>query len=140
VLRQIDQVAYSREGIARKDDIDLPFVEDHRVHGKWKVVFFLRTKDDFDSERRYDGDWLYFRSIEFLENGHCISQYGNEIIGGDDMQTWTKGFVLRKWNSSACAYEIRQVDGVDYLIMEWKSGDYRFGGFETDYYVFVREG
>ena len=54
------------------------------------------------------------------------------------MQVWTKGYVLRKWNSSACAYEIRTVDGKDFLIIEWKSGDYRWGGFPTDYYVFVR--
>ncbi len=55
------------------------------------------------------------------------------------MQTWTKGYVLRKFNSTACAYEIRREDGRDFLIIEWKSGDYRYGGFDTNYYVFVRE-
>lgn len=70
--------------------------------------------------------------------GSCTSLYGDEIISGDEMQVWTKGYVLRKWNRTACAYEIREIDGVEYLIMEWKSGDYRWGGFETDYYVFVR--
>lgn len=55
------------------------------------------------------------------------------------MQTWTKGFVLRKWNRSACAYEIVTENGKDYLIMEWKSGDYSWGGFDTDYYVLMRE-
>lgn len=139
VLRQIDKIAYTKQGIAREDDINLPFIDDKRILGKWNAVSFIRSKEDFDSEKRNDPDFLYFKNIEFLENGQCISQYGNETIAGDDMQTWTKGFVLRKWNSTACAYEIHQVDGAQYLVMEWKSGDYRWGGFDTDYYVFARD-
>ena len=54
------------------------------------------------------------------------------------MQTWTKGFILRKWNRSACAYELRELAGITYLFLEWKSGDYRWGGFDTDYYVLER--
>ena len=34
--------------------------------------------------------------------------------------------------------EIRVVDGKEYMIIEWKSGDYRFGGYDTNYYVFTR--
>ena len=67
-----------------------------------------------------------------------ISRYGNEVICGDHMQTWTKGYVLRKWNHTACAYEIRTIGGRDYLFMEWKSGDYLYGGAEPGYYVFAR--
>ena len=54
------------------------------------------------------------------------------------MQTWTKGYVLRKWNHTACAHEIRTIGGRDYLFMEWKSGDYLYGGAEPGYYVFAR--
>ena len=54
------------------------------------------------------------------------------------MQEWTNGYVLRKWNKTACAYEIKNIGGADYLFIEWKSGDYRWGGFETDYYVFEK--
>ncbi|MHB1153718.1 MAG: MerR family transcriptional regulator [Eubacteriales bacterium] len=139
VLRQINKVEYTKQDIAREDNIDLPFIDDKRILGKWKTVSYIRSKEDFDSEKSDEPDWLYFKNIEFLENGQCISLYGNETIAGDDMQTWTKGFVLRKWNSTACAYEIHEVVGVEYLIMEWKCGDYRWGGFDTDYYVFVRD-
>ena len=55
------------------------------------------------------------------------------------MQSWTKGYVLRKYNQTACAYEIVHENGSDYMIIEWKSGDWRFGGFDTDYYVFEKE-
>ena len=64
-----------------------------------------------------------------------VGRYLREKDGG----TYTpKGYVLRKWNHSACAYEIRRTHGKDFLILEWKSGDYRWGGFDTDYYVFTR--
>lgn len=81
----------------------------------------------------------YFKEIIFSEGGHCASLYGEKWIQGDDMQVCTRGYVLRKWNSTACAYEFRRADGREYLIMEWKSGDYLWGGYDTDYYVFLKE-
>ena len=68
-----------------------------------------------------------------------ITGYGDRIISGESMQTWTRGYVLRKWNSTACAYEIRVIDDTPYLFIEWKSGDYIWGGREPHQYVFVRD-
>lgn len=138
VLKQLDNYPYSAELLARKDDIDIPFFPDEKVLGKWKVFDFIRTKDEFSSEGS-GAPPIFFKEIEFFEGGHCTSIYGDDIICGDDKQVWTCGYVLRKWNHCACAYEIRTVNNRDFLIMEWKSGDYRWGGFPTDYYVFVRE-
>lgn len=141
VLRQCDHTAYSAEDLVRKDNIDMPFVDDPRVLGKWKAFDFCLSKKQFDPSKHKNDNW-YFSEIEFKPDGEVISHYdfGKERIAGGEMQTWTKGYVLRKWNHSACAYEIRIIDDTEYLIMEWKSGDYRWGGFDTDYYVFVREG
>lgn len=138
VLKQLDNHHYSASSLVRKDNIDMPFVPDDKVIGKWKVFDFLLTKEEFSAEGSGEPP-IFFKEIEFFENGSCTGIYGEEVIAGDDKQTWTKGYVLRKWNSCACAYEIRTVEGKDYLIMEWKSGDYRWGGFPTDYYVFVRK-
>lgn len=138
-LRRIDNKHYTKDEIARTDRIDLPFEDDPRVIGKWIAYDFIRAKTDFTAENpHYEQSRLYFREIEFRENGECISVYGDETIRGDSVQTWTKGAVLRKWNRTACAYDIRTVNGRDFMILEWKSGDYRYGGFDTDYYVFVR--
>lgn len=140
ILRKLDGKHYTKEEIARKDDIDIPFEEDRRVLGRWTAFDFIRRREEFSAENpRCEKTELYFKEIEFFENGGCVSLYGDEIISGDNMQTWTKEYVLRKWNNTACAYEIRTVNDRDFLIIEWKSGDYRWGGFETDYYVFVRE-
>lgn len=59
-------------------------------------------------------------------------------LSGRDAQEWIDGFVLRKWNHTACAYEIKHISGTEYLFIEWKSGDYRWGGFDTDFYVLTR--
>ncbi|MDE6762301.1 MAG: helix-turn-helix domain-containing protein [Oscillospiraceae bacterium] len=139
-LRKLDGKRYTKEEIARQEDIALPFEEDRRVLGRWTAFDFISRKEEFSAEKPYwEKQKLYFKEIEFFENGGCVSIYGDEIISGDNMQTWTKGYVLRKWNCTACAYEIRREGSRDFLIIEWKSGDYRWGGFETDYYVFVKE-
>lgn len=137
-LKKLDSKHYTADEIARKDNIDMPFKNDEKVLGSWEAVGFIADKENFSPDNFNSGFEPYFEKIEFLPNGTCTSVYGSEIISGDNMQVWTKGYVLRKWNSTACAYEIRKVGGTEYLIIEWKSGDYRWGGFDTDYYVFVR--
>ena len=137
VLKQIDNKEYSAEQLAKKDNIDMPFVNDPDVLGKWKAFDYLHTKEAFSptGSRRHS---FFFKELEFFENGSCTSLYGDKKISGNDKQVWTKGYVLRKWDSTACAYEIRTIEAKDYLIIEWKSGDYIWGGHSPNYYVFVR--
>lgn len=145
-LRKMDSVHYTAEEIARKDDINKPFVNDKRVIGTWKSFVYIDSttnmKKDFVPHVNPAEAWcyenLYFKELEFMEGGHCRTVFEDEVICSDDMQTWTNGYLLRKWNGCACAYEIQVIDGKEYLIIEWKSGDYRWGGRETSYYVFVR--
>lgn len=141
VLKKIDSNRYSAESIAKKDDIDKPFVNDERIIGKWKAHSFIGEswdKNDFDTKAESIEE-LYFREAEFFPKGSCRLVYADDVFEGDDKAVWTRGFLLRKWNWSACEYEIRNVDGKDYMIIEWKSGDYRYGGYDTNYYVFTRD-
>lgn len=140
VLRQVNNIVYSAEEIARKDNIKMPFVNDESVLGKWKAVAFCENEDEFDPLNLSNNEF-YFSEIEFKHDGEVISRYnyGKETIGSRDMQEWTKGFVLRKWNETACAYKIKKICGKEYLIIQWKSGNYRWGGFDTDYYIFERK-
>ncbi len=138
VLRQIDNAEYKDDDIARKDNIDLPFVVDKSVLGIWKVKDFCRSIEAFEPSGTPRRD-LFFKHITFKEQGEVISVYGDKTICGEHMQTWTKGYVLRKWNSTACAYQICTIDNKEYLFIEWKSGDYIYGGMEPNYYVFERD-
>lgn len=138
VLRQCDNIHYEENDIAKKDNIDMPFVNDENVLGKWKAISFVKHKEEFMPEKIESGFNPFFKEIDFLPEGECVSIYGDKVISGRNTQEWTKGYVLRKWNSTACAYEIRNIDGTEYMFMEWKSGDYRLGGFEAKYYVFAK--
>ncbi len=138
VLHQCDRRRYTAEDIARKDDISIPFKDDRNILGKWKSVAFVHNKEDFSPESIHDDAKLYFKEMEFLPNGECAGIYGNEVIRGRDTQEWTNGFVLHKRDQTACAYEIKTICGTEYLFLEWKSGDYVWGGLDAKFYVFVR--
>ncbi|MBQ3137580.1 MAG: MerR family transcriptional regulator [Clostridia bacterium] len=137
LLKKTDSNRYSAESIARKDDINKLFINDEHIMGKWKAHSFLCNKDEFSQEREPIDD-LYFKELELFPEGNCRCVYADAVFEGEDTVVWTKNYLLRKWNWSACKYEIRTVNGVDYMIIEWKSGDYRYGGFDTNYYVFTR--
>ncbi len=137
LLKKTDSNKYSAKSIARKDNIDKPFVNDEKIIGKWKAHSFLCNKADF-SENREPIEDLYFKEVEFFPQGNCKCVYADAVFEGEDIVVWTKNYLLRKWNWSACEYEIRTSNGIDYMIIEWKSGDWRYGGYDTNYYVFTR--
>ena len=140
LLKRADSNRYSAKSIARKDDVDKPFINDERIIGKWISHSFLNSdwdEADFPGERESSDD-LYFKELHFFPNGNAKCIYADAVFEGEDTVVWTKNYLLRKWNWSACEYEIRTVDGTDYMIIEWKSGDYRYGGYDTNYYVLVR--
>lgn len=137
VLRQLDNNAYSVNDIAKKDVIDLPFADDRAVIGRWEVRDFCQRIEEFDPAKRRR-ERLFCKSIEFKEQGEVISILGDKTICGDHMQTWTKGYILEKYNHTACAYKICVLQGQEYLFVEWKSGDYVYGGCDPQYYVFKR--
>lgn len=138
VLRQLDCKEYSLDQLARKDRVDLPFVDDPKVLGKWDAVGFVKRKNDFSPDEKCVFELLY-ESIEFMDGGLSKSSFTNgETIFDSRAQVWTRGYVLRKWMSTACAYEIREIKNREYLFLEWKSGDYIYGHKDTNYYVFRR--
>lgn len=140
VMKQIDNKRYTRREIAREDNTDMPFVNDESVLGDWKAFDFIRSKEEFAPNASHiRQDRMMYKHMHFGEDGFLSSIYMDETISGKETQSWTKGYVLKHYNHTACAYEIVTVDDRDYMIIEWKSGDYRWGGYDTNYYVFVRK-
>ncbi|MDE7177765.1 MAG: helix-turn-helix domain-containing protein [Lachnospiraceae bacterium] len=140
VLEQVDHKRYTRREIAREDNTDIPFVNDERVLGDWTAFDFIRNKEEFDPDVNHlPRERLFFKHMHFGEEGFLSSVYMDETTSGKELQSWTKGYVLRHYNHTACAYEIVTIDDTDYMIIEWKSGDYRWGGYDTDYYVLIRD-
>lgn len=140
VLEQVDKNRYTKREIAREDNTDMPFVNDERVLGDWKAFDYIRNREEFDPKvNHFPQERLFFKHMHFGEEGFLSSVYMDDTTLGKEIQSWTKGYVLKHYNHTACAYEIVTVDDMDYMIIEWKSGDYRWGGYDTDYYVFMRD-
>jgi DNA-binding transcriptional MerR regulator len=138
VLKQTDKERHTKYSIAINDNIDLPFVDDPQVHGKWTSVDFVGEIAKFNPDKRHWRETLFFKSAEFLPDGQVKKQF--EGRDGTWDCRWTKGTTLAKSGetSTAPAYEIHNIGGTDYLFLEWKSGDYIWGKRKPSYYVFKR--
>lgn len=139
IYRQVDNTAYSEKSArAMVDDIDLPYVPDSRALGRWTVYDFVRTIDEFDPQNRaWACEDMMYTEIVFRERGGCYRGFHNP--SGRGSYRYTKGCVISQNEQTVEHYEIRTYEGVDYLFIEHKSGDYIYGGMKPHYYVFRRE-
>lgn len=130
--------------IRRTDNINIAYQTDAALVGKWEVVDFVEKIKDFKVDKQ---NWplkdlhSFMYELTFLEGGtvKCTEKtnYGiNEVACGF---TWTKSFILHKDDLTASEYLIKEIDGTQYMFMEWKSGDYIFGRLDEPYhYVFKK--
>lgn len=51
---------------------------------------------------------------------------------------WSTGNVICVPRSTVSMYVLRRYGDVEYLFIQWKSGDYSYGGEESAWYVFKR--
>ncbi len=164
VFRQLDARAYTKEEIMIKDAIpDIP-ADDARVLGVWNVCDIVRHVEDFDPAQYpafvpYED--LFWRTAEFLEGGTMRNTFKrdetveylengsvrNSFIKDDADGTvtdpphvwnWVTGNVIQNPRSAVSMYKIRKLGDTDYLFIQWKNGDYTYGGEEPFWYVFQR--
>jgi len=125
VFEKDDRV--SPEQARRRDKTDFPFADEAALHGAWKTVDLVRTIQAFNSKKT--GRPQFFDGITFYADGTTSKSY-----------TWTKGLILHRKDETASRYEIRQIDGKEYLFFEFKNGDYVFAGREPKWFVLERSG
>ena len=131
VYEKLDSEPRTKNDIALRDNIDYPFIPDERVIGEWKTVDFLSDINKFGRKERRSG--LFLEKLSFEPDGKCVYTSKKSSWA----RKYTKGIVINEADKLACRYEIRGHDGKEYLILEWKSGDYVFGGRIT-WYVFEK--
>jgi len=114
----------------RRDNINLPFVDDQSVLGKWTSVDFVCKTEDFKpGQRQWQGD-LYLKDLTFLPGGKMPQPWW----------TWTKGVIMHSGDQTAAKYEIKKLsDGKEYMFWEWKSGDYTIRYEDPCYYVLTKD-
>ena len=138
VYEKVDDKHYtSKEDLRRCDNIDYPFINDPSVLGVWISKDFVINKEDFNpTKQNWPKNDLYAQKVEFRDNGEFV--FTNDSVSNNTVSTWTKGLVLNKKERTASAYEIKIIDGKEYLFKEWKCGDYSFGGGRIYWYIFTR--
>ncbi|MBQ4575738.1 MAG: MerR family transcriptional regulator [Clostridia bacterium] len=136
IYEKVSDRAYTKEDIRVKDNVEILFESDDQVLGNWYAYDFVPDIDEFDSSKRnWQGD-LFFKKITFQEDGSADCLMGEKTI--PYRQNWTRGTLLDKRNQIAEAYTLMNIDGREYLFVEWKSGDYIFAKRAPLYYVFIR--
>ena len=147
VLRQTDHRRYTRRDIRRKDPIPQDPADDLRVIGTWQVCDLVRRREDFVPDRpnpAFPHDALFWRTAEFLPEGEMRNTFRNvndmnPYTEGSEVWRWSTGNVICEPQSTASMYSFLEYQGTEYLLIQWKSGDYTYGGEEPYWYVFRRE-
>ena len=119
-----------------KPVVTLQFKSDDRILGKWFTIDFVKTMDMFSpAKKTWQGD-LFLKTLDFKNQGVV-----ERCVGDDERNSngfWTNG-KLDPNNPIPGLYEIRAIDGYDYLFMEWISGDVTIRGQKPQYYVLTRD-
>ena len=146
VFRKTDSKEYTKKDIRIEDELPQVPADDEAVMGLWKVCDIVRGVESFDPHNMctfipYEA--LYWRSAEFLaegkiRNGFLNSSDGTVTIDKDEVWRWVSGYVICNPRVTASKYVIKTYEGVEYLFVQWKSGDYSYGGEQPFWYVFKR--
>ena len=122
------------------------FMLDEEVIGKWEVVDYVDKVDDFKAgEKQWKHVNLYWLNNVFFDDGRVLTTFDTGVSGRTFTLTGVTDTITRKWTKGCIfmeetipAYIIKNIDGIDYMFIQWKSGDYTIRGMEPGYYVFTR--
>ncbi len=131
VLKKVSGKSYNLNEIGNRDNIDIPFTEDLKIVGEWKSIGYVNKISEYKGETSAD---LWLKSIKFYENGSVDRFYDDEIWS----DKWTKNYLLDQKKSVKCKYKIKKICGEDHLFLEWKMGNYVYGGGKPTFYVFKK--
>ena len=134
VFDKEDSKHYKIDDIKIKDNTDMPFVKDDEIIGFWQVCDFANyeQKDNYvPKDKKVD---YHLKSINVQPNGECVVESEN----GFYKVLWTKDFIINKNRQTTSNYIVKTKNDDKYLIVDWKSGDYTFGGKIYGCYVFKK--
>ena len=144
VFKKIDSKEYTKQDIGIMDNLPDAPANDASILGTWNACAFVKQVDHFQPDTTLiPHDALFWRTAEFLADGIMQNSFKNSdsgIISTDDPSVWrwVNGYVICNTKSLASRYLLKEINGTEYLFVQWKSGDYYFGGREPSWYVFRR--
>jgi len=115
--------------LSRKDDWSV-YIEPDKIIGEWVVLNLVEEENRFDPNEQVAREfWL--KSIRF--NDEIASFNTGEGYGGGS--SWVDDHIVL--DDAAMGFMIQEIDGLEYLFLEWKSGDYLRNN-SVAYYVFKK--
>lgn len=135
VYEKVDSNKYAVEEIQIKDNTNLPFILDKRVIGAWEAVDFIDKIEDFDAKKKFNCDSA-LKSEILYKDGTRLRLWKNGHVHIN--LNWTKDYLINKEWGTVSEYKIVEADDELFMIVEWKSGDYVYGGRVNGYYVFKK--
>ena len=133
VYRKLDSERYSIDDIITKDNTYFEYIPDEKVVGSWKTIDIVKNIESFNPNNIEWKNDFYLNKLSFLPDGNVAVYFKNDIIKNTK---YTKDIIIDLCVcDTASKYEIKTINSKDYLIIEWKSGDYVFGNFIFCYYV-----
>ena len=134
VLKKVSSKRFQISDFVRRENINLPFINDERIVGKWNTVAYVEHIDDFPQNVNFE-QTLWLEYIDFKSNGEVRRKYFEEE---EWIDKWTKGMLLDQKKSVASKYVFKVIENKEYMFLEWKMGNYIYAGRPATYYVFVR--
>jgi hypothetical protein len=102
-------------------------VSDSAAVGSWTTVDFVQNYEDFVAgQRAWAGDF-YLKGLQFRANGTTSGPW-----------TWGRGALWHPGDKTTSRYAIQNINGRQYLFMEWMSGDVTIRGQKPWIYVMAR--
>ncbi len=142
LYRQADAKRYTeKETRLYRDNIDIPYLPDEALVGKWKACALVSSISDFSPEHTYDRSTLSVLELEVWPRGLCMKKMLGAHGSYERSLTYSKGFLINIAEELTEEYCIRHDPNTErtYLFVAHKSGDYQYEGKIFVYYVFEKE-
>lgn len=138
IYKQENTKRYSeRETHAARDNVDVPFVADDRLIGKWETVDLVNHPCDFRVDQRHCQGGFWLVNMQFFNRGICFQ---TRHCGDVQIELkYSAGMIIDQIHERVHHYQILTEQGTDYLIMEHKYTDYDYLGKVPYYYVLKRK-
>lgn len=143
VMKRLDNKAYTKGEIGKKDKIPVLPADDLMVMGEWNVCGLVKSPNEFLQQKpaKIPPEAWYWRKVVFAKDGVLTNTFGSISggqfeISGAPIWRWVNGYVICNSTTTVSRYVFEVKDGKEYLFIQWKTGDYIFGNEDPYWYVF----
>jgi len=125
------------------ESMDYYFVPDNEILGVWQAFgncpndyeeHFLEEYIQYYLENDITDDLLW-KEVTVYSDGKAKITYSYNV---HLITEWTKGYILNIMPGTISEYMVKNINDTDYMLAEWKSGDYTERGGKPSYILLKR--